>query len=49
MFTNLNYINYHKFKVDINSIELNHLKEGEYLSDFCNECSKRIIFNLHSE
>jgi hypothetical protein len=49
MFTHFNYINYHKFKIDVSLIDINNIKEGEYLSDFCHECEKRILFNLHSE
>lgn len=43
LLTNFNYIDYYKFKIDINIIEINNIEEGGYLSDFCNDCSKNII------
>ena len=43
LFTNFNYVDYYKFKIDINIIEINNIEEGDYLSDFCNACSKNII------
>jgi hypothetical protein len=43
LFTNFNYVNYYKFKVDINLIQINNIKEGDYLSYFCTDCAKNII------
>lgn len=42
-FTNFNYIDFHKFKIDRSLIEIKNIKKGDYLSDFCSECSKNII------